>query len=217
MSPAVVRSLVLLGAALAAAVMLSAQPQRKSAARASAGFALTAAEREGALRFMPGTHPSDADVVRRAIAAARPEARRLIDLADGAVTVAVGATTPGTSGNTRSGSEGFLVTLDLATVDRTLGPRGVSRLVMHELGHVVDLALLSPALRAQLDAEIPQGYPCAAAGDPSCAGRSAREERFAETFAKWATGDIGFGLEIGYRVLPPPSLDAWGAPLATVR
>jgi hypothetical protein len=37
----------------------------------------------------------------------------------------------------------------------------------------------------------------------------------AESFAKWALGDIGINLEIGYKV-PPPSapLDVWGAPLA---
>ena len=28
-------------------------------------------------------------------------------------------------------------------------------------------------------------------------------ERFAESFAKWATGDIGLDLFIGYKVLPP--------------
>ena len=39
--------------------------------------------------------------------------------------------------------------------------------------------------------------------------------RVTESFAKWALGDIGVNLEIGYKV-PPPSapLDVWGAPLA---
>jgi len=42
-----------------------------------------------------------------------------------------------------------------------------------------------------------------------------RQERFAETFAKWALGDIGVNLDIGYKV-PPPSapLETWGQPLA---
>lgn len=48
-------------------------------------------------------------------------------------------------------------------------------------------------------------------------GCASREERFAETFAKWATNDIGLNLYIGYKVPPPASLDAWGTPLAAVR
>lgn len=217
MPSATLRSLALLAVMLVAGLALSAQAKHKTAAPPTpASFALSAAERQGSLRFADATNPVDAQVVRDAIAAARPEARRLIDLADGAVTIVVGPTRPGTSGNTLAGPNGFVVTLDLATVSRALGTRGVARLVLHEFGHVVDLALLSPALRAQLDKDIPRGYPCASAGDPSCAGRSAREERFAETFAKWATNDVGFGLNIGYKVMPPPLLESWGAPLATV-
>lgn len=179
---------------------------------------LTAAQRAGTLRFAPGTSPVDEQVVLGAIAAARPEARRLIDLVDGAVTVTVGPTGEReAAGLTRPGPDGYAVTLDLGTVSRWLGTRGTTRLVLHELGHVVDFALLSPDLRARLDAGIPPGYPCAPGDQASCVGRSAREERFAETFAKWATGDIGVGLDIGYQVLPPDSLDAWGAPLTALR
>ena len=39
-------------------------------------------------------------------------------------------------------------------------------------------------------------------------------ERFAESFAKWATGDIGVDLYLGYKVPPPDDLAGWGAPLA---
>ena len=39
------------------------------------------------------------------------------------------------------------------------------------------------------------------------------KERFAETFAKWATGDIGLNVPLGYKVLPPDSLEDWGAQL----
>ena len=56
------------------------------------------------------------------------------------------------------------------------------------------------------------GYGCDEGVSGACADEA---ERFAESFAKWALGDIGVNLEIGYKV-PPPSapLDVWGAPLA---
>ena len=37
----------------------------------------------------------------------------------------------------------------------------------------------------------------------------------AESFAKWATGDIGVDVNLGYAIPPPePSLGSWGRPLA---
>ena len=64
---------------------------------------------------------------------------------------------------------------------------------------------------ARLEAGIPAGYGCDQGIAGACAAPS---ERFAESFAKWATGDIGVDLYIGYKVPPPgPTLDAWGAPL----
>jgi hypothetical protein len=76
----------------------------------------------------------------------------------------------------------------------------------------VDHALLPDAVVATLDAGIPSGWGCDQGTMGACANR---EERFAETFAKWALGDIGVNLDIGYKV-PPPTLplDVWGAPLA---
>jgi hypothetical protein len=65
---------------------------------------------------------------------------------------------------------------------------------------------------ATLQAGIPAGYGCEQGTSGACA---TAPERFAESFAKWATGDIGVDLYIGYKVPPPsPTLDAWGAPLA---
>ena len=43
-----------------------------------------------------------------------------------------------------------------------------------------------------------------------------RDERFAESFAKWASGDIGVDLYLGYKVPPPDDLANWGAPLAAL-
>jgi hypothetical protein len=129
------------------------------------------------------------------------------------VTVEVGQTGEnGAVGLTRSAGNRFEVTLDLGRVWHEWGQRGASRLVLHELGHVVDFVLVPAALEQKLDAEIPAGYAC----DPgvptgACA---ARQERFAETFAKWATGDIGVDIQLGYKVLPPASLEEWGRPLS---
>ena len=63
-----------------------------------------------------------------------------------------------------------------------------------------------------LQAGIPTGYGCDQGVSGACANG---HERFAESFAKWATGDIGVDLGTGYKVPPPgPTLDAWGVPLA---
>ena len=152
----------------------------------------------------------------REIALARPEARRLIGIVDGLVTVSAGDATlggPDAVGLTESSVKGFSVTLNLAAVWQGEGERGVQRLVLHELGHVVDGALVKPDLAARLDALIPPSYGC----DPQQPeiGCAPRPERFAETFAKWCTGDIGFNLPIGYKVAPPASLDEWGAQLVS--
>jgi hypothetical protein len=164
------------------------------------------------LRFDPAVSAADRRVVVGAIAAARPEARALVGRVDGLVTIAVGPTGVGavglTEGNPR---DGYRVTLDLAAVAGRSGARGISRLVLHELGHVVDHVLLSPEQQRDLDAGIPPGYACPPGeATGACA---ARDERFAETFAKWASGDIGINVSLGYKVPPPPSLDAWGAGL----
>lgn len=179
------------------------------------GAALDAATRARAMTFDPSVPPAAQKIVTDAIAAARPEARRLIDLVDGIVTVKVGPTGSESVGVTSGNGERFDVVLDLDLVNQQHGPRGISRLVLHEFGHVVDYAIVPTALDSQLNAGIPTGYACVP-GQPtsSCAPR---EERFAETFAKWANGDIGINLNIGYAVMPPTvDLDTWGAPLATL-
>ena len=173
---------------------------------------LAPATRHAGLRFDPSVAQGDRQVVAAAIAAARPEARRLVDLVDGLVDVRVGAIGGRAVGLTHGESTGYSVTLDLGVVSSRYGERGLQRLVLHELGHVVDHALLPDAVVATLDAGIPSGWGCDQGTMGACANR---EERFAETFAKWALGDIGVNLDIGYKV-PPPALplDVWGAPLA---
>jgi hypothetical protein len=78
---------------------------------------------------------------------------------------------------------------------------------------VIDFALVPAALDAQLDAEIPRGYGCEQGQTGACA---VPVERFAESFMKWATRDIGVGVNLGYKVPPPDDLESWGAPLASL-
>jgi hypothetical protein len=177
---------------------------------------ITKEVRAAGLRFGASVSPADRRLIEHDIALARPDARRLIAIVDGLVTISVGDTSSGGAdaiGLTEATADGYAVTLNLAAVWSTTGERGVQRVVLHELGHVIDHALVKPALAARLDAPIPNGYGC----DPvqpeiGCAPRA---ERFAETFAKWCTGDIGFNLPIGYKVEPPASLDDWGAQLVS--
>lgn len=175
---------------------------------------LTPAIEARGFAFAPGTNPASEQEIRNAVAVARPEARRLIDMVDGLVTITVGPTgRRGAVGTTTvSDPDGYPMVLDLGTVYAGLGQRGITRLVLHELGHVVDHALVPAALDEQLAAGVPAGYGCEAGVSGACA---TRDERFAESFAKWAMNDIGVDLNIGYKIMPPePSLDAWGAPLA---
>jgi hypothetical protein len=164
----------------------------------------------GALRFAPGTPPADQQAVLAAVAAARPEARRLVERVAGLVTVSVGAPARGVAGQMRTTPDGYEVQLDLASVRGRFGARGMARVTLHELAHVVDHALVTADLEAVLDAATPPGLGCDDGG--LSGGCAVREERFAESFAKWATGDIGLNITLGYRV-PPPDLAAWGRPL----
>ena len=84
--------------------------------------------------------------------------------------------------------------------------------LMHELGHVIDRALLPTTLRDRLAAEVPASGSCRDGRLGDCAPP---EEKFADTFAKWAyRGALSYRDRAGYHLRMPPSLDAWGAPLA---
>lgn len=183
----------------------------RSAGTTAIGAAATPAVIAGHPSFDPTMAPSDREAVEAALAAARPEARALIERIGGSVTVATGATGISEApGVTRLSPGRAEVTLELGAVSQAMGRRGVNRLVLHELGHAVDHLLVPEGLKAQLDAATPAGYGCDDGGRSG--GCAAREERFAESFAKWATGDIGVDLYLGYRVPPPPP--DWGTPLA---
>ena len=196
--------LLLLATVVRNAGMPAAPPQpgetrKLQASQVAAGF-----------EFGPSVGKADRAAVQAAVAGARPEAQRLIALVDGLTTIDVGPA-GGAAGTATDIGDRYELQLDMAGVT-PMGARTVSRLVLHELAHVVDYALVEDELLTTLNESIPAGWVCEQGNVGSCAED---EARFAETFAKWATGDIGVDVYLGYKVPPPRiPLDAWGAPLA---
>ena len=212
-----VRLLLIVLAGAVAAVVVAVMAERSAPAggtlRTEDGdtIIVTGEARAAGLRFAPEVGPADQAWILAAIAAARPEAAALLAEVDGLVTV--GVLPPlgdGTLGVTRSGPMGFEVDLD---VTRLNADRAMDRttVVLHELGHVIDFALVDAATGRALDAQIPRGGPCGVA-----AGCDMPEERFADTFAKWALrGAVSAG-GAGYGVPSPDSVEGWGAPLGAL-
>jgi hypothetical protein len=169
---------------------------------------ITADARTAGLRFAPQVATADRAWIRAAIARARPEAARLIAEVDGLVEIRTFAAETTTLGVTRSHERGFTVDLNVRYLD---GERKGDRatVVLHELGHVIDFALVPEAANVRLDAGIPHGGPCGLAVDCDRV-----EERFADTFAKWALGGAVSAAGAGYGIPMPASIEDWGAPLA---
>lgn len=218
MHPAVRLLIILVLGTLAIAIVVPGVERHRAAA---AGVLTTsdgdtvdisAAARAAGPAFAPDVPAADRAWVRTALAAARPEAARLIAESDGLVRFSVFSAGPEAPlGVTRSHAHGFDVSLNVAQLN---GLRAADRttVVLHELGHVVDHALVGDDVMSALQRDIPAGFGCEQGVSGACASEP---ERFAESFAKWATGDIGVDLYVGYKVPPPtPTLDAWGEPLA---
>jgi hypothetical protein len=199
--------------AIASVLALAAIASSHRAEKATAGPPpISEQVRRAGLGFDPTVAAGDRQAVLDAIAAPQPDARTLIGVVDGLVHVSVSPVGSHSVGLTQQVGTRYHVTLDLGTVAARYGQRGIARLVLHGLGHVVDFALVPDSLDRVLDAGIPAGLGCE---DGVLGGCANRDERFAETFAKWALGDIGVNLNIGYKVPPPRlPLESWGAPLA---
>jgi hypothetical protein len=210
---------------VAAALLVSLLVLRPAAERAAAGgdrlsfngddtVRITSELRTGGLGFEPEVTPGDRDWILASIASARPEARRLIAEVDGALTFRT-AGTGDAIGIAQLGPRGFRIWLNLARLngDRT-GDRATA--VLHELGHVVDYALVPAELARRLDAAIPAGDPCLQADHAAPGGCSAAAERFADTFAKWALRGAVSVAGAGYMIPTPSSLEDWGAPLGAL-
>ncbi len=174
---------------------------------------ITATTRVAGLAFAPSVTPADRAWIRQAIASARPEARRLIAEIDGMVTIGTELGGREVMGWTQASPAGYRVGLNIAQLD---GERTIDRdvVVLHELGHVIDSALVGAALDARLDAGIPQATSCGTGGAFGACAPSA--ERIADTFAKWALRGSVSAVGAGYGIPAPASLEDWGAPLATL-
>jgi hypothetical protein len=176
--------------------------------------ALDPALKSATFAFDGTVAPADREWIEAAVSKTRPEARQLIDDVDGMVTIGTFSQAGGAAvGMARqTGLHSFSVKFNLAYLN---GERRADRdvTVAHELGHVIDFALMTPDLRNQLVAQLPTSGACISADTGDC---TAPEERFADTFAKWALRGAVSAYGAGYSVLPPASLENWGAPLAAL-
>jgi hypothetical protein len=169
---------------------------------------VTREARAAGLTFADGVTAGDRAWVRAAVARARPEAARLIAEVDGLTKVGTYADRGPVLGVARGSDRGFTVDFNVGLLN---GDNAQDRatVVLHELGHVIDFALVPAALNASLDAQIPRGGPCAEIVDCDRV-----EERFADTFAKWALNGAVSQVGAGYGIAAPRSIEGWGAPLA---
>ena len=105
--------------------------------------AITAEQRAQGLSFV-GVSPGHQQAVLAAIAAARPEAQRLIEIVDGRVALYVAPPAGGSLGLTDSvAASTATASPSTSTAPSSAMAGGISRLVLHELGHVIDHALLT--------------------------------------------------------------------------
>jgi predicted small lipoprotein YifL len=152
--------------------------------------------------------------ILEAVDQARPEARRLIDDVDGMIVMGTYAQpgSPEVGLMRATGEHRYQVVFNLAYLN---GERRIDRTttVLHELGHVVDHAVVPPELRDELAAQLPELGGCVTPVHGDC---TAPEERFADTFAKWALRGAVSAAGAGYGVASPASLEDWGTPLATL-
>lgn len=168
-------------------------------------------ERADGLRFEDGFDARRRAMVADAVRGARPEARRLIAEIDGLVDVGFHAGVKEVGRVRDDGGDRLEMTFDASVLDALPAPAR-EFVILHELGHVIDMALLADGVVAGLDAGIPRdGCP----HGPRTGACAPRHERFADTFAAWATRGRG-RISGGYRVPWPRDIEAWGAPLADV-
>jgi len=186
------------------------QAQRRAVAQSSVPTPAPAETYDNGFAFAGSVPIADRQWIVQAVAHARPEAIRLIKLIDHRTTVAPlrEGSNLGMAWHLRGGRH--QIGLDLERLDG--GLRANRELVLlHELGHVVDNELVPDSLRDRLAAEVPTSGRCPRDRLGDCAPP---QEKFADTFAKWAyRGARSYRHGAGYHLPLPPSLEAWGAPL----
>ena len=155
-------ALALFGAAIAGlSLMISADDRAAGDGVSLDRPRITAAQRNASAAYASTVPPGDRRWIEAAVAAARPEAQRLIAEVDGLVTYQVHRGDP--LGVTRSrvspAGASFEVSFDVNSLD---GDRGQDRTVtvLHEYGHVIDLAIVPQALDTRLQQGIPRTGGC---------------------------------------------------------
>jgi hypothetical protein len=181
-------------------------------AAATGGNEISDETRAATLRFAPGVKPKDRAWILASIARARPEAQRLIAEIDGLVEVRTDRPQGEAIGLAEMTMDRAVVSFDVRTLN---GERALDRevVVLHELGHVVDFQLVSDELVQELDRTIPRVGSCGTSPALPTGACTAVEERFADTFAKWALRGAVSITGAGYSLPAPASLEDWGAPL----
>ena len=181
-------------------------------AAASGANEISAETRAATLRFAPEVKPRDRAWILAAIGKARPEAQRLIAEIDGLVEVRTDLPRGDAIGLARMTLDEAVVSFDARSLN---SDRAFDRdvVVLHELGHVVDFQLVDDELIQQLDQTIPRVGSCGDSELLPTGACTAIEERFADTFAKWALrGRISLAGS-GYGIPAPASIEDWGRPL----
>jgi hypothetical protein len=194
------------------AVLLGARAKAGGGATATGTVEVSAEARAATLTFAPSVKPADRAWIMAAIQSARPEAQRLIAEIDGLVQIRTDLPPGEAIGLATMSEEGAVVNFDVASLN---GHRALDRnvVVLHELGHVIDFQLVSDELVASLDQKIPRVGTCDASAALPTGACTVTEERFADTFAKWALrGRISLAGS-GYGIPAPASIEDWGAPL----
>ena len=198
---------------IAACVVLVLVGARMRADAASGTPEISEETRAAGLRFAPTVTPEDRAWILAAIQAARSEAQQLIAEVDGLVEIRTDLPTGVAIGLAQLSSDGAIVNFDLRSLN---GDRALDRnvVVLHELGHVIDYQLVPDELVQQLDRSIPRVGTCEPAAATLPVGAcTVIEERFADTFAKWALRGRFSLAGSGYGIPAPASLEDWGAPL----
>jgi hypothetical protein len=187
------------------------------AAALAAGLATHHRAAAAPLRTAPAydsVAPADRAWIAASIADARPEAATLIRHAIGRVTFRTTYQPHALwAGLTLARGDDYTVELNLSFLDSRRGVEMRDDVVLHELGHVVDFAEVPDVTVDRLAAEVPVTGTCLTPDTGDC---TAPQERFADTFAKWALRGAVSVAGAGYSIPMPASLEGWGAPLGTL-
>ena len=203
--------LLIVIAAWAVLIAVGARMWPDAGAAASGSREISEETRAATLRFAASVTPDDRAWILAAIQRARPEAQRLIAEIDGLVEVRTDLPRGTAIGLAQMTTDSAVVSFDVRSLN---GDRAIDAdvVVLHELGHVIDFQLVPDELVQELDRAIPRGAACHATALPTGAC-TAIEERFADTFAKWALGGRISLAGSGYGIPAPASIEDWGAPL----